>query len=483
MEEKHINVLKALYLEWTGNEASTIEFLPLSGSDRKYYRIQGHEKNAIGTFNADIKENEAFFSFARSMKQCNLPVPSILAISNDKTCYLQDDLGNTTLFKYLTDKRSKGIFPKSVIETYKQILEYLPTIQVTCANKIDFSKCYPRSAFDRQSMMWDLNYFKYYFLKLARIPFDEQLLENDYKSFCDYLLSASSDFFLYRDFQSRNIMVENDQVFFIDFQGGRKGALQYDVASLLYDAKANIPEEIREELLEFYLDELEKVMDIDRNAFKNMFYAFVLIRIMQAMGAYGFRGFYERKTHFLQSIPYALKNLGHVLQKANLPDMLHLTKLLKQLPQAPSLKKYTQYFQVQHPLIVTIQSFSYKKGLPEDHNGNGGGYIFDCRCMHNPGRYEEYMNYTGRDQPVIEFLKKEGEIDFFMSNVIQLVEQSIDKYLDRGFANLQVNFGCTGGQHRSVYCAEQLSHHLKDHYNEKVKIVLNHREQNIFTEL
>jgi len=484
LEEKLIKDLKGLFYQWAGVQPSEMAPLPGSGSNRKYFRLKAGHNSIIGTYNTDIRENEAFISFSRALKHAGLPVPGVHGVSQDRTTYLQDDLGDITLFNYLTEKRKQGIFPQSVIETYKEVLAYLPKIQVESLQYLDLSKCYPRAAFDRQSMMWDLNYFKYYFLKLARIPFDEQKLEDDFRGFCDFLLSADHDYFMYRDFQSRNIMIENDQVFFIDYQGGRKGPPQYDVASLLYDAKANIPEEIREELLDYYLTQVDAFTSIDDRIFRRHYYGYVLIRIMQALGAYGFRGFYERKTHFLQSIPYALTNLKHILKKVSGNfEGPHLMTVLEQLPEAPALQKYQQAFPSAHQLTVTIQSFSYKLGLPEDYTGNGGGFIFDCRCIHNPGRYEEYKALTGLDQPVRDFLKADGEIDEFLSNAIQLVEQSVEKYLNRGFDNLQVNFGCTGGQHRSVYCADQLSRHLKQRFTQKLKVIINHREQNIHATL
>ena len=334
--------------------------------------------------------------------------------------------------------------------------------------------CYPREAFDKQSMMWDLNYFKYYFLKLAKIPFDEQRLEDDFQAFSDYLLAVDNNAFLYRDFQSRNVMLKDGKVYFIDYQGGRKGALQYDLASLLYDAKANIPEAEREELLEFYLDELNQYKHVDRSKFKSLFDGYVLIRIMQAMGAYGFRGFYEKKEHFLKSIPFALKNMETLLAKNNtvLTEFPELYKVLKSVTESTFLKSISP---ANDRLTVRISSFSYKKGIPHDPSGNGGGFVFDCRAIHNPGRYPEYKHLTGKDQQVIEFLEQKSTIASFMNAVTTLVSQSVEVYLSRGFTHLSVNFGCTGGQHRSVYAAEKLAQYLRNNY--PVTVVLQHVEQ------
>jgi hypothetical protein len=322
-------------------------------------------------------------------------------------------------------------------------------------------------------MMWDLNYFKYYFLKLAGIPFDEQALEDDYKQFTDYLMQAKSDYFLYRDFQSRNIMVKDESIYFIDYQGSRKGALQYDLASLLFDAKANIPQPVREELLEHYLGILKNYIQIDETEFRAYYTGFVIIRIMQAMGAYGFRGFYEQKAHFLASIPYALDNMKFVLENYSLPiELPTLLPLLKALTKSEKLRE------IGIPkLNVTINSFSFKRGIPVDESGHGGGHVFDCRALPNPGRLEKYRNLTGKDMSVIKFLENEADVELFFRNCSSITEQSIRNYITRGFESLNINFGCTGGQHRSVYMAEQLAKHLKNKYD--IKVILRHREQEL----
>ncbi len=323
-----------------------------------------------------------------------------------------------------------------------------------------------------QSMKWDLSYFKYYFLKLAKIPFDEQLLEDDFSRFTDYLLSADNHFFMYRDFQSRNIMLRDGKVFFIDYQGGRRGALQYDLASLLYDGKADIPQRVRDELFEFYLDQLEKILPVDRYEFIRYFKGFVLIRIMQSMGAYGFRGFYEKKEHFLKSIPYALDNLEAILQKLDLPvELPELVSVLNQVAHSSFLRSIGQK---EHNLTVRITSFSYKKGIPQDPSGNGGGFVFDCRAIHNPGKYPEFKTLTGKDAEVQHFLEDKSEMPGFLQAIKVLIDQSVKKYIARGFSHLSVNFGCTGGQHRSVFAAEILARHLKNNF--PVNVILVHRE-------
>ncbi len=451
---------------------SHIEMLPPSGSYREYYRITGKNRVVIGVYNEDVKENLAFFSFASHFKNCGVNVPELIAVSEENTFYLLEDLGDLTLFEHLTKEREKKGFSDSIISTYKKVLQALPDIQVNVGKGIDYTKCYPREAFDRQSMMWDLNYFKYYFLKLAKIPFDEQKLEDDFRTFSNYLVGVESNYFLYRDFQSRNVMLKDGEVYFIDFQGGRRGALQYDLASLLYDGKADIPQEIRDELYGFYISELEKYTPVNKKEFGDYYKGFVLIRIMQAMGAYGFRGFYEKKEHFLKSIPYALNNLQKLLQGLVLPiNIPELIKVLKLLVKSKKLRNITPEAE---GLTVRITSFSYKKGIPPDPTSNGGGYVFDCRAINNPGRLKEYQNLTGKDKEVQDFLENRSDIKNFIGSVTSLVSKSVEVYLEREFSHLHVNFGCTGGQHRSVYSAEKLAEFLQNNF--PVNVVLSHRE-------
>lgn len=454
-------------------EVTFFELLPASGSYREYARLKSANHQVIAAYNQDVKENQAFLEFSAHFKNKNIPVPQIFAVNGTEDCYLQEDLGNTTLFDFLTETREKEGFSIKIVDEYKKVLRELPRIQLVAGKDIDYSVCYPREAFDKQSMMWDLNYFKYYFLKLAKVPFDEQALEDDFQAFSDYLLAVDNNAFLYRDFQSRNVMLKDGKVYFIDYQGGRKGALQYDLASLLYDAKANIPEAERDELLEFYLNELMQYKHVDREKFKSLFDGYVLIRIMQAMGAYGFRGFYEKKEHFLKSIPFALKNLETLLAKNTIQVKLpELFKVLKAVTESVFLRSISP---ANDRLTVRISSFSYKKGIPHDPSGNGGGFVFDCRAIHNPGRYAEFKHLTGKDSQVKEFLEEKSTIGAFMTSVISLVSQSVEVYLSRGFTHLSVNFGCTGGQHRSVYAAEKLAEYLRNNY--PVAVVLQHIEQ------
>jgi len=469
----YIEEIKALYLKSFNKEADRIAALPISGSSRQYYRISHQQESIIGVYNEDIKENNAFLEFTKCFCKTGLAVPEILAVSEDQTIYLQSDLGDTTLFQELNKHRSGDQMPAKVLDIYKKVLQELPRFQIEGDQCIDYQNCYPRAYFDRQSMMWDLNYFKYYFLKLAGVVFDEQKLEDDFTSFTDFLLTAKSDYFLYRDFQSRNIMIKDGEPYFIDYQGGRKGALQYDLASLLYDSKANLPEETRLELLEYYIKELEKYQSVDKEEFRNHFYGFVLIRMMQAMGAYGYRGFFEKKELFLKSIPFALKNLKHLLNTVQLPiEIPTLWELFHKLVNNEKLLN----IQNETKLKVRINSFSFKKGIPNDLSGNGGGFVFDCRYLPNPGRYKEYKTSSGLDQNVITFLEKEQEVAEYLEHALFMVEKAVKRYMDRNFTNLMVSFGCTGGQHRSVYLSERTAAYLKSKYD--IHIELNHFEKN-----
>lgn len=472
--KKHIEQnLVDLFEHWSREHANDITPLPPSGSYREYYRITGENLKAMGVFNPDKKENIAFIDFSKHFHHKGLAVPVIYAEELEHDMYLVQDLGDTTLFSYLSRRRQSNSFPDEVTEVYKYVLEELPRFQIIAAEDLNYDVCYPRARFDKQSMLWDLNYFKYYFLKLAKIPFDEQNLEDDFQTFTDYLLQTDCHYFLYRDFQSRNIMLYSDNPYFIDYQGGRRGALQYDVASLLYDAKADIPPPIREELLNHYIHAVSRYIVVDQKEFIEYYYGYVLIRMMQAMGAFGFRGFYEKKIHFLQSVPYALTNLKWILESVRLPvNIPELTNALHQVVESETLRNV---YNPKKILSVRINSFSYKRGIPVDETGNGGGYVFDCRAIHNPGQYDQYKHFTGKDKPVIEFLEQDREVKSFLKNVYELVDRSVEYYQQRGFPNLMVNFGCTGGQHRSVYCAERLAEHLAERYD--VKIILRHIEQ------
>ena len=466
------NNLKNLFKTWSGEDAQVVSVLPQSGSYRQYYRISGNSKSAIGAFNPDHKENKAFITFTKHFRSIGLNVPEFYLDDKNSGTYLIEDLGDVSLFSFLSENRNLKEIPEKAISYYKNSIEHLIRFQFEGSEGLDYSVCYPRSSFDKQSIMWDLNYFKFYFLKLTKTVFDEQLLENDFNKFAEFLLSVEMNNFMYRDFQSRNIMIKDEKLYFIDYQGGRRGALQYDVASLLYDAKADLPQKIRDELIEFYIQHLDRRTKINREEFLNNYYGYILIRILQAMGAYGFRGLFEKKVHFLKSIPYSIKNLKWLMDNNLLPDGLpELQKSLRNIINNEELSKFG-YHELQDKLKLTINSFSYKNGIPFDLSGNGGGFVFDCRALPNPGRLEKFKELTGRDKEVIVFLENESAVKDFLENVYKISEDTVKNYIERKFTSLVINFGCTGGQHRSVYSAEKLSTLLKNKFD--INIEVNH---------
>ncbi|MGB8031963.1 MAG: RNase adapter RapZ [Terracidiphilus sp.] len=444
----------------------------LGGSGRVIVRLAGAGQSAIGILYSVREENVAFLEFSRHFRRHGLPVPQIYADDLNHGAYLEEDLGDTTLFEFLSANRSRDTISPQVLEAYRKVVAILPRFQIEASRDLNYKVCYPRASFDRQSIAWDLNYFKYYFLRLAGIPFNEQALEVDFTRLTKFLLGADHDYFLYRDFQSRNIMLRDGQPWFLDYQGGRKGALQYDIASLLYDGKADLPPGLRHELLEHYLDCLAGFIDLKRDVFMEHYYAFVYVRILQALGAYGFRGFYERKAHFLQSVPYALKNLRWLAEHVKLP--IALPELLHALDRMSSSDKLQHHAAPATGLTVHIFSFSFHRSMPLDESGNGGGFVFDTRSLPNPGREEQFRNLTGRDLRVIEYLDRHQSVHEFLSHAISLVDASVARYRQRGFTSLMVSFGCTGGQHRSVYLAEQLAKHLRGAPG--VEVVVRHIE-------
>jgi aminoglycoside/choline kinase family phosphotransferase len=444
----------------------------LGGSGRKVIRLTGKKISAIGILYEVREENAAFVEFSRHFRRHNLPVPEIYGEDLDRGAYLEEDLGDITLFDFLSQSRTGDNINPKVVEAYRSVVAILPRFQVEAGRDLNYKVCYPRASFDRQSIAWDLNYFKYYFLRLAGIPFNEQALEDDFSRLTKFLLSANRDYFLYRDFQSRNVMLREGQPFFVDYQGGRRGALQYDIASLLYDAKADLPPELRLQLLDHYLDELAGFVDFGRDAFMQHYYAYVYVRIMQALGAYGFRGFYERKVHFLQSVPYALKNLRWLLGNVQLP--IALPTLMDAFKSMVASEKLHGLASEGEHVTVQIFSFSFHRGLPKDESGHGGGFVFDARSIPNPGREERFKAFTGKDAIVVDYLNQQESVHQFMANVISLVDASVNTYQRRGFKNLMVSFGCTGGQHRSVYLAEQLAKYLRNRNG--VEVVVQHRE-------
>lgn len=467
-------IFKELIYNSLHESITGISELPVSGSSRIYFRITTEKRNLIGTFSNNVEENEAFFEFSRHFRECGLAVPEIIAINNDKKTYVQSDLGNYTLYNMVENCQKTGFFDEKTTGLYKKSLESLIDFQIVGHKGLDYSKAFPTQEFDRNSILDDLNYFKYCFLKLnEEISFSETRLDNDFQLLTNYILKAPSNYFMYRDFQSRNIMVKDGNPYFIDYQGGRKGPLQYDVVSLLYQVKARIPSEIREELLAYYLKKIAEKTEgeINSDEFLKYYPAFILLRLLQVLGAYGFRGLIQNKLHFLQSIPFAIKELLKLKDNFQLPFRLpELESVILQLGE--TLLKYEHV--EPEVLTISINSFSYKNGgIPTDNSGNGGGFVFDCRALPNPGRYAEFKNSTGEDNDVKEFMDTYQDTHFFMQNVQMIVFQSIDNYLERGFKNLQINFGCTGGQHRSVYFAQKTAEMIHTNYP-MIKVIVNH---------
>ena len=443
----------------------------LGGSGRNIIRLANHTNTAIGILYGVREENTAFVEFSRAFHSNGLPVPQIYEEALDENAYLEEDLGDLTLFQFLLQNRHGDAIAPDVVDAYSKVVAILPRFQVEMRDKINYKVCYPRASFDRQSVAWDLNYFKYHFLRLAEVSFSEQALEKDFTRLTKFLLEADRDYFLYRDFQSRNVMLVAGSPYFLDYQGGRKGALQYDIASLLFDAKADLPPELRQQLLERYLDGLTSLLPLDRELFLHYYYAYVYVRVMQALGAYGFRGFFEQKPVFLQSVPYALKNIRWLLHNVKLP--VELPVLMEVFTAMLGSEKLQGFTPEPEKLTVRITSFSFHRGLPKDETGHGGGYVFDARNLPNPGREEQYKPLTGKDAPVADYLNQQETVRQYLANVMSLVDASVNSYQSRGFKNLAVSFGCTGGQHRSVYLAEQTAKHLREL---GVEVVLRHRE-------
>ncbi len=469
-----MDVLKRLFEQHYRLPAEHVHPLQgqLGGSGRAIVRLTGGRFSAIGILYSVHEENVAFLEFSRHFRRRGLPVPEIYAEDLSHGAYLEEDLGDTTLFDFLSSNRAGAAIAPPAVDAYRKVVAELPRFQVEAGRDLNYKVCYPRSSFDRQSIAWDLNYFKYYFLRLSGVPFNEQALEHDFARLTKFLLGASHDYFLYRDFQSRNVMLREGQPYFLDYQGGRKGALQYDIASLLYDGKADLPPELREDLLDYYLHCLAGYAQVDRAAFMEHYYAYVYVRILQALGAYGFRGFYERKAHFLQSVPYALKNLRWLAHNVRLP--IALPALMDAFNNMLASDKLQGLASSAENLAVRIFSFSFHREMPIDESGNGGGFVFDGRSLPNPGREEEFRALTGKDAPVIDYLNRQESVHQFLSSVLSLVDTSVATYLHRGFKSLMVSFGCTGGQHRSVYLAEQLAKHLRGASG--VEVVVRHVE-------
>lgn len=462
--------LLTLYADFAGNWPDEVVRIAGAGSNRRYYRLKGNP-TVIGTVGTIREENEAFIYLCHDFHDKGLPVPELLAVSGDKMSYLQSDLGDISLFKLITKAQDSGFQDENLVKLLEKTITRLPEFQWMGAQGLDFSKCYPVAEMGRRAIMWDLNYFKYCFLKATGIEFREDLLEDDFLRLSDIILSEDTGTFMFRDFQSRNVMIKDNDPFFIDFQGGRRGPWQYDLVSFLWQAKARIPEYLKSHLTDCYLSSAARFSKIDRNRFHTTLPYFVLFRTLQVLGAYGFRGYVERKPHFIQSIPPAIENLSQLFSKDSI-KLPYLSEILKKMVELDRFKEPGK----DGPLKVKVASFGYNRhGIPSDESGNGGGFVFDCRALHNPGRYTEYKSLTGLDQKVIDFLEKEGSILNFLENVYSIVDNSVKTYSDRGFNSLMISFGCTGGQHRSVYSAEHVAEHLHRKFP-GIEVILTHFE-------
>ena len=468
--------MENLFTAYFGVEPQSCEPLSGSGSNRRYFRLSAEGRSCMGVLGTDARENNAFIRLSEHFRSKGLNVPQVYAVSEDGMTYIQEDLGDRMLSDDVAAVlKSGGCSPDSpVVELLCKTMSMLPAIQFKGAEGLDFSVCYPQPAFDHRMVMFDLNYFKYCFLKPSGLEFDEARLQDDFERLAQDLLEDSGNTFLYRDFNARNVMIKDGEPYFIDFQGGRRGPIYYDVASFVWQARFRYPQWLKEKMIDSYLKSLNEYTDADRAGFDERLRLFVLFRTLQVLGAYGFRGLVEHKAQFVVSIPPALANLKELIADpfAGYPYLMEVLEALTSLPQFAEEESHDG------TLEVKVYSFSYRKGLPQDMSGNGGGYAFDCRAIHNPGRYEPYKKLTGRDEPVIRFLEEDGEITEFLSHVYAIVDSHVERYVKRGFSNLMIGFGCTGGQHRSVYSAEHVAHHIASKYPH-VRVRLIHREQNI----
>lgn len=465
-----LDPLSSLYLKTTASLPADIQELPSSGSNRRYFRLTARNgESVIGVCGTSADENRAFIEISRHFLTKGLRVPQVYAADAEHLCYIQQDLGDEILFKATEQGRTSGSFSDNERAILRRTIASLPDLQFRGAEGLDFSICYPQPEFDERMISFDLNYFKYCFLKATGLDFSEIRLEDDFQRLSNTLMRSVSATFMYRDFQSRNVMLVDGEPYFIDFQGGRKGPIYYDVASFVWQAKANYGDELREELVATYLESLKRYMPVDETYFRQQLRHFVLFRTLQTLGAYGFRGYFEKKPHFLGSVPYAIDNLRRLIQTPftefpYLNDLLHRLVEMKQFGDMAQRKR----------LEVRVYSFAYKKGIPADSTGNGGGFVFDCRAINNPGKYEHYRHFTGQDPEVVKFLEDDGEVFPFLNSAYELVDAHVSKFIERKFTHMMVSFGCTGGQHRSVYCAERMGEHLAKKFDIDVRV--EHRE-------
>jgi aminoglycoside/choline kinase family phosphotransferase len=468
--ERIVAAITDLFSNCMSITVDRVEKLPQSGSDRIYFRIYVSNDTYIGTYNLNVKENKTFIEFTNHFKNAGLPMPQILCVNDEKTIYIQEDLGTESLL----DKLEQYGHTDYTYALFEQSLRELARVQVLGDAGLNYDWCLTAKEFGKQAILSDLLYFKYYFLDTLKTPYDKQAMLDDFETLAAYLTNTDDKYFMFRDFQSRNVIVNKDRVHFIDYQGGMKGALQYDVASMLWQAKANLSEEWKDKLLEGYIGEVEDLLkaEIDRTSFVSQYNGYVLIRLLQVLGAYGFRGLFERKAHFLNSIPLALRNLQFFLDNKSIDVVMpEFSRMLRLIVQDDIVSRFEVVRANETtPLEVRICSFSYKQGCPVDESGNGGGFVFDMRGIVNPGRFDEYKTQTGRDKAVIDFLEQRTKMLDFLTSVYSVVDISVEEYIKRDFKDLSISFGCTGGQHRSVYAADAVARHLKNKFGVKINL-------------
>lgn len=473
----NISVLEKLFEDHFLVKPESITALPVSGSDRRYYRMRAGEISAIGTYNSNVPENNSYFYFTELFRKHEINVPEVYKVGRERRYYLQQDLGSTSLFDLLMEKG----YTDEVKDYFHKSVEQLVKLQWQAGRECNYNQCFSSKQFDEKAIMSDLLYFKYYFADLQKIPYDKNALMDEMESLSRDLGRIQPQALMYRDFQSRNIMVHEGKVFFIDYQGAMQGPPQYDLASLLWQAKAKIPAAWKEDMLNKYVTAMEdlKISRVEEIYFRKGYLQFVLLRMLQVLGAYGFRGLLENKPHFRTSIGPALKNLNSFLNEhTQIPMYAELRALLENI----SAANMQEYYSVPEPsadikLQVSISSFSYKKnGVPKDKTSHGGGYVFDCRGVKNPGRYKDYKFLLGTDEQVMQYLERETRMTEFMQHAESMVSLNVEDYMSRGFDHLSVSFGCTGGQHRSVYAAEHLATYIRNKYKIPVEVTHVNKE-------
>ncbi|MCU0367113.1 MAG: phosphotransferase [Bacteroidales bacterium] len=459
------------FQKWSGTAPETITRLPRSGSDRIYFRLHSRGEHVIGAFNPGREENDAFVGFTNHFRSKGLSVPEIYVYYPDEKVYFLEDLGDTNLFTWLAQRSDEERFNEETEALFLNIASDLVRIQTEGIKGLDLALCYPHRSFDRQSIVWDLNYYKYMFLKLIAAPFNETRLERDFEALTLFLLEAGQEYFLFRDFQTANIMIRDGKPWYIDYQGGRLGAPQYDIASLIYDAKAYIPENIRRKTLERHLDLFAAATGRSRSSLAKYSGAFTLVRLMQALGAFGYRGLHENKPTFTESIVPAVELMNDLLAGEQVE--IDLPELKKASAAVPAQRKYRILAHYQNLLKINIESFSYVRGKTLTYD-NGGGFVFDCRGLRNPATMPDLVDLTGNDHELAEFFGNDEEAIAFAGDCVSIIRNSLPMIRGKGVSEINIAFGCVGGRHRSVWCAGRVAAMLTAMPG--VTVTLSHRE-------